>query len=124
MSEQLDTKGWFPVAAIPLDGRGRDPIAYRLTWAGKAVLFSGRIPVELSQDAGTKLIADLTRPPGDIRGYFTSLTRLHREAPPDLWLPAIPTHGQNANLYDGHWTRVIEDNLLVVRTILADPRRR
>jgi hypothetical protein len=29
---------------------------------------------------------------------------------PDLWLPAVPVHGQNANLYDDDWARVLEQN--------------
>lgn len=123
-AEELESRGWFPITTISLDGRGLDPIAYRLTWAGKAVLLSGRIPVKMSQEAGESLIADLTHPPGDVRAYFASLTRLHDGAPPDLWLPAVPTQGQNANLYDDEWTREFEQNLGVVRAILSAARRR
>ncbi len=123
-AEELDAKGWFPVETIAVDGRGQDPIAYRLTRSGKTVLISGRIPVHISQESGERLIAEITRPPGDLRGYFNSLNRLLRAPHPDLWLPALPTHGQNANLYDDQWTREIDDNLLVIGSILSSSRRR
>ncbi len=118
-AEELAATGWFPVATIPVGGRGVAPIAYRITLGDKSVLFSGRIPVRMSQEAGERLIADLLDPSGEVREYLASLTRLHQAGSPDLWLPAIPTHGQNANLYDNQWTRDIEDNLVVLRSILA-----
>ena len=123
-AEDLAAKGWFPVSPIQVEGRGLAPVAYRLPFAGKIVLLSGRIPVQISQEAGRRLIADLLHPPGDIRAYFTALTRLHQDARPDLWLPAVPTHGQNANLYDNQWTREIEDNLLLIRSLLSSPPSR
>jgi glyoxylase-like metal-dependent hydrolase (beta-lactamase superfamily II) len=118
-AEELAGQRWFPVAIVTVAGRGPAPVAYRLNWHGKTVLVSGRIPVKISQEAGQALIADLTHPPGDVRGYFSTLTRLHDGASPDLWLPAIPTHGQNANLYGGQWSREIEENLRVVRAIVS-----
>ena len=84
-AEELPDKGWFPVSLMELGGRGVAPIAYRITVAGKTVLFSGRIPVRMSQESGDRLIADLTRSPGDLLGYFTSLTQLPR--------PQVPTSG-------------------------------
>lgn len=123
-AEELGSRGGFPVTTIPLGGRGLAPIGYRLTWAGKAVLISGRIPVKMSQEAGESLIADLTHPPGDVREYFASLTRLHDASPPDLWLPAVPTQGQNANLYGDEWIRELDQNLGVVRAILSASQRR
>ena len=55
--------------------------------------------------------------------YFASITQV-AHLQPDLWLPAIPTDGQNANLYDSDWERTIEDHLLVIKLILASSRRR
>jgi hypothetical protein len=55
---------------------------------------------------------------------LTSLTRLHQGGRHDLWLPAVPTHGQNANLYDPDWNREIEENLLLLRSILSGAPRR
>ena len=115
----LAARGWFPVSLVPVAGRGVSPVAYRLTWSGKSVLFSGRIPVKISQNAGERLIVDLIHPPGDLRGYFTSMTQLHDGPSPDLWLPAAPTHGQNANLYDGQWALEIENNLRVLQSIAS-----
>ena len=116
--------GMVPRRAGP--GRRAGRVAGRLPAhlvRARAVLFSGRIPVKISQNAGERLIADLTHPPGDIRGYFTSMTQLHDGPSPDLWLPAAPTHGQNANLYDGQWALEIEDNLRVLQSIASSTPR-
>ena len=47
-SEDLASEGWFPVTAVPLEGRGDTPVAYLLPWTGKTVLSPGgsrsRIP--------------------------------------------------------------------------------
>lgn len=118
-AEEFSDRGWFPVETITLDGRGWSPIAYRVRLAGKSVLFSGRIPVKMSQEVGEALIADLTHPPGDPQGYFRAMTRLHRAGRPDLWLPLVPTHGQNANLYGEEWDRIVEDNLGVLRAVVS-----
>ncbi len=123
-AEELAAAGWFPASTIAVAGRGVAPIAYRLPLGGKSVLFSGRIPVKISEESGARLVVDLLTPPGDIRGYFASLTRLLEAGSPDLWLPAIPTHGQNANLYDHQWAREIEENLIVIRSIISNTQRR
>ncbi len=88
-ASDLAGKGWFPVELIAVGGRGQAPVAYRITWAGKTVLFSGRIPSKINQESGGRLIADLTGPAGDLRTYFESVTRLFA-VKPDLWLPAVP----------------------------------
>ncbi len=118
-AEELSDRGWFPVETVTLDGRGWSPIAYRVILGGKSVLFSGQIPVKMSQEAGESLIADLTHPPGDPQGYLRAMTRLHRAGRSDLWLPLIPTHGQNANLYGQDWDRTIEENLAVLRAVVS-----
>ncbi len=121
-SSELAGKGWFEVKPIPLQGRGFAPLAYEVAWAGKTVLFSGRVPVKINQESGEKLIADLTSGQGDVRAYLASITRLAR-LKPGVWLPAIPTDGQNANLYDSDWDREIEDHLLVIKMILERSTR-
>jgi glyoxylase-like metal-dependent hydrolase (beta-lactamase superfamily II) len=118
----LGSKGWFPVKPVPVRGRGSAPIAYQVTWSGKIVLFSGAIPVKVSHDSGERLIADLTTERGDLREYFTTLTQLH-DLRPNLCLPSNPIDGQNANLYDYDWEHMIEDNLLVIKTILTGSRK-
>ena len=45
-SDDLASRGWFEAAPIPLRGPGFAPIAYRLKWANKNVLISGRIPIK------------------------------------------------------------------------------
>jgi glyoxylase-like metal-dependent hydrolase (beta-lactamase superfamily II) len=115
--ELLD-RGWFPVSPISLLGRGDEAIAYQLSWNGKTILFSGRIPIKINHDAQKLLVSDLMSPRGDLRGYLTSMTRLQK-LHPDLWLPTNPTDGQNANLYDKDWERTIEDNLYVIKLIIS-----
>jgi hypothetical protein len=117
-AEELPGKGWFPVVSIPLRGLGFAPAAYELSWSGKKVLITGKIPPVVTDETGQRLIRDLTSASGDISGYFTSLSELGARKP-DLWLPAIPTNDQNANLYELDWTRVIEDNLMVMNFILS-----
>jgi hypothetical protein len=119
---ELPGKGWFSVSPIPLRGLGFAPIAYELTWGGKTALFSGRIPRKINHQSGEALIADLTNASGDMRDYFASLTQL-QGVKPNLWLPAIPTDCQNANLYESDWERVVEDNLLVMKVILTTPKK-
>ena len=51
-----------------------------------------------------------------------SLTRL-AAIKPDLWLPASPVDGQNANLYDGDWRREIEENLRLIHSMISRMRR-
>ena len=116
-AEELGQKGWFPVTTIPLGGRGVAPIAYHLSWAGKTVLVSGKIPVWLNHDSQEKLIAELTKSKDNLRRYFLSITELDK-LKPNLWLPANSVHGQNANLYDGEWKQLIENNLICIKYII------
>jgi hypothetical protein len=115
---ELPEKHWFSVSSIPVRGRGRAPMAYPLTCGGKTVIFSGQIPLKINHDSGQKLISDLAGSRTRLRDYFTSLTQL-RGLKPDLWLLAIPTDGQNANLYDSDWERAIDENLLIINMIIS-----
>lgn len=109
-ADELVAEDRLPIEAIPLDGRGFSPVAYELKWRGKRVLFSGAIVTLFNQDAGAKLIADLERPGGNLRRYAGSLARL-RSLKPNLWLPSQPIDGQNANVYDDGWERIIDENI-------------
>lgn len=120
-AEELSDRGWFPLKTITLDGRDWSPVAYRVDLGGRTVLFSGRIPVKMSQETGEALIADLRHPPGDPQGYFRAMTRLHLAGRLDLWLPLVPTQRQNANLYGQDWDRTIEENLGVLRAVVSSP---
>ncbi len=121
-ASDLPAQGWFDVKPIALQGRGLGPAAYALAWAGRTVLFSGRLPVKINQVSAETLIFDLTRGNGDVRGYFAAINELGR-LKPDIWLPAVPTDGQNANLYDSDWERIINDHLLVIKWIIDNSRR-
>ncbi len=120
--EELPDKGWFPVVPVSLRGRGFAPAGYQLTLAGKTVLFSGRSPLVVTQQTGQSLIRDLSSSTGNIQDYVASLTEL-RDRKPNLWLPALPLNDQNANLYDGQWQRVIDDNLTVIQFIVNSGKK-
>jgi glyoxylase-like metal-dependent hydrolase (beta-lactamase superfamily II) len=105
----LSRKGWLPVTPLALGGRGVAPAAYLLPWGGKSVLFSGRVPVKPTWAASKGLRADLARAREDADAYRAALQRLGG-LKPDLWLPALPVDGQNANLYDGEWADVLAGN--------------
>jgi glyoxylase-like metal-dependent hydrolase (beta-lactamase superfamily II) len=107
-------KDGLSVKTIPLEGRGAGEVAYLLSWAGKAVLFTGRIPVKLNRAAYVELLWDVQKTPGNARAYQGSLGRL-AELKPDLWLPAFPTEGQNANLYGDDWRKVLAEHWQMFR---------
>jgi glyoxylase-like metal-dependent hydrolase (beta-lactamase superfamily II) len=101
--------GWFELDSVLLEGRGRAPIAYLLPWSHKSVLFSGRIPIKINQEAGVALFSDFMKARGSVEAYLDSLNRLLGVSP-DLWLPAVPVDGQNANLYDSQWAHNLAEN--------------
>jgi hypothetical protein len=102
-------RGGLEVTPIPLRGRGEAPIAYRLRWAGKTVLFSGRIPIKLKIQTDASLFADISKSRDTTLDYLLSVFRLG-ETKPHLWLPSVPVDSQNANLYDTEWQDILADN--------------
>jgi glyoxylase-like metal-dependent hydrolase (beta-lactamase superfamily II) len=117
-ADELPEKGWFPVAVTPLRGRGAAAVAYRFQWSGKTVLFSGRIPVKMNHEAGVSLVTDLATSPENPDRYMASLDQL-REQKPDVWLPAVPSDCQNANLYESYWDKTLWDNRTIVERYRA-----
>jgi glyoxylase-like metal-dependent hydrolase (beta-lactamase superfamily II) len=111
--EDLPGKGWFPVTPILLHGRGVAPAAYLMRWGEKSVLCSGRIPIKACHSAWQELSRDFARGQANVPAYRDSLARL-QELSPNLWLPAVPYEGQNANLYDGEWKELLKDNRALV----------
>jgi len=120
-ADDLHKQNWFPVTPIPLRGRGRTPMAYLLPWAGKQVLFSGRIPILFDHNSTEALGADLSGSRNDAVEYLLSINTL-AALNPDLWLPAAPSNDQNANLYDTEWKYIIANNYRVGRSILERSR--
>jgi glyoxylase-like metal-dependent hydrolase (beta-lactamase superfamily II) len=112
--EDLAGKDWFPVRVIPLSGRGGGSVAYLLPRAGKSVLFSGPVPVKVAHAAPPGAAREAARVIGDPIEYLSTLRRLG-ELRPDLWLPASPVEGQNANLYGDEWLSVLAENKNLLR---------
>jgi glyoxylase-like metal-dependent hydrolase (beta-lactamase superfamily II) len=112
--EDLAAKNWFSVQAIPLRGRGVAPSAYVLAWGGKTVLLSGPIPIKLTQGTAPALWEQFQRTQVNGADYQASLRQLG-ELTLDLWLPAFPVAGQNANLYPGDWQHILAENRSLVR---------
>jgi glyoxylase-like metal-dependent hydrolase (beta-lactamase superfamily II) len=113
-AEDLMSAGWFSVKPVTLGGRGLAPVAYQVGWAGKTVLFSGRIPITPARETVAELLTDLRQTRDGVLDYRTSLERLG-QLKPDLWLPARPVNGQNANLYDGEWEEILAGNRRLLR---------
>jgi hypothetical protein len=111
-TQDLLDRGWFTVWPILLKGRGFAPVAYKLFWLGKTVLFSGRIPSGADRASSEKLLSDLSGSRDDVIEYLVSINELE-ELKPDLWLPEFPSDGQNANLYDEAWSHIISNNYQV-----------
>jgi len=109
----LARTGLPDATAIPLAGRGVGPLAYQFRWAGKTVLVSGAIPVKLSGPALERLCAEVDCRGTGAAAYIQSLARL-ADVRPDLWLPAEPIQGQNANQYDNDWEKVLQQNRRVL----------
>ena len=93
-------------------------MAYLLEWAGKTVLLTGRMPIKVTPQSVAGLAADIGESKADWQDYQDSLAVL-RGIRPDLWLPATPMDGQNANLYGDEWEAVIDGNGDVARFILS-----
>ncbi len=120
-AEELPDRGWFQVTPIPLRGRGLAPMAFLLSWAGKTVLFSGRIPIRYKVETWAELFADISKSRDASADYLISVNRLG-ELKPDLWLPAVATDGRNANLYDSEWEDIIAENYRAGHIALGSPR--
>ena len=88
------------------------PIAYRVRWHQKAVLFSGRIPNYPKVEMERGLFSEISKSRETTVDYLTAVYRLG-ESTPDLWLPETGADGQNANVYDNEWDNVITYNYRV-----------
>jgi hydroxyacylglutathione hydrolase len=109
--------------AIPVAGRGHAPVCYQLRVDGKTVLISGTAVPEVqgaSFPAAHKAIAE---DEGFVPlEYQRSLLALRR-VKPDVWLPANPALGRNANLYGTEWSSVLDGCERLVAEVPRAPRR-
>jgi glyoxylase-like metal-dependent hydrolase (beta-lactamase superfamily II) len=121
-TEEFSNQQRLPLTPIPLRGRGTAATAYLLQWRGKLVLFSGRIPIKVEQEAGEALFADFRNARGNIPDYLESL-KILSSVKPDLWLPAVPSQGQNTNLYDQQWDQLLRENLEAIQINVRASRR-
>jgi glyoxylase-like metal-dependent hydrolase (beta-lactamase superfamily II) len=118
---ELQALGGFKLTPIPLRGSSA-PMAYQIERSGKKVLFSGRIPIKITPGSLAGFASEIASSRADARDYLESLEQL-RGIRPDLWLPATPMDGQNANLYDNDWERAIDENRDTARFILSSVKR-
>jgi glyoxylase-like metal-dependent hydrolase (beta-lactamase superfamily II) len=119
-AEELPDRGWFAVTPILLRGRGLAPVAYQLAWAGKTILFSGRIPIRYKDETWAELFADISKSREAAADYLIAVNRLG-ESKPDLWLPAVATDGRNANVYGSEWEDIIAENYRAGHIALMSP---
>jgi glyoxylase-like metal-dependent hydrolase (beta-lactamase superfamily II) len=117
-AEDLPKEDWFAVTPLPLRGRGVAVAAYLLPWAGKTVLFTGKIPLALDHGAMQELFLDLARSRTTTMDYLLSVNRLEN-LNPAVWLPAVPGDGQNANLYAREWKELIASHYRTANQILS-----
>jgi glyoxylase-like metal-dependent hydrolase (beta-lactamase superfamily II) len=108
VGKDSDLTAWFQVRSLHLPGPGPGATAYLLHWHNKQVLISGRIPIKASRAAQEALLQTLSEK-GEPENYRQALQRL-RSVKPDLWLPLVPSDGQNANLYGHEWQEILELN--------------
>lgn len=91
--------------AIPLGQSS----AFVLSREGKTVLLTGRFPILFDHDSTEALARETSGSRDSVMDYLAALDRLARLRP-DVWLPAVPSEGQNANLYDREWETLIANN--------------
>ncbi len=107
--EQFSSEYSLKVSPISVPGRGIAPVAYWLRWAGKNVLFSGRIPIRVTIETWNELIRNLSPSKDSAQDYLSSIRKLEQLSP-DVWLPAVATEGRNCNLYDYDWQDILAAN--------------
>jgi glyoxylase-like metal-dependent hydrolase (beta-lactamase superfamily II) len=113
---ELEKSGWLDVQTLSIRGRGTPSVAYQVRWAGKTVLFSGRVSLKTGRAAMAELSRISRDPRASLADYLKSLDSLAMIRPA-LWLPAVPVHGQNARVYDDEWDRILDEHRGLVRLL-------
>ncbi len=88
-------------------GRGTDRLSPAMGRQDRAVL--RRIPIKYNPRTDADLFAEISTSRDVALDYLMSVYGLG-DPIPDLWLPAVPVDGQNANLYDRDWPDILADN--------------
>jgi glyoxylase-like metal-dependent hydrolase (beta-lactamase superfamily II) len=109
-ADELTALKWFDATPVAMKGRGLAPVGYTVRLADKNVLFTGGIPIRLTQDSARRLFGDFLHSNGNITDFVTTIGRL-QQLQPDLWLPSQPIDGQNANLYGDEWGYILDRNI-------------
>ena len=105
-ADDLAKRGWLNLISIPLRGPDSTSTAYLITWSGKPVLVSGRIPFRVTSQTWSERFPQISRSRAAAADFLNSVSRLESSRPA-LWLPAVPTDGRNANLYGSDWDEII-----------------
>ena len=109
-AEDLDDQAALPIKAIPLSGLGTSPMGYQFQREDKTVLVSGPFLVQVNTPQSVNdLQHHLSSPGANIGEFENSLGQLG-QIKPQVWLPARPVNGQNANLYDDQWRSILNRN--------------
>jgi len=125
MPDQIATKtdrdltAWFQVRSLPLSGPGPGATAYVLNWRNRQVLVSGRVPIKATRAAEDALLRSFSEKGAQPR--YRQAVQTLRSIKPDLWLPLIPSDGQNANLYDDEWKEILSVNERLAEPIDPGP---
>ncbi|HUY34156.1 MAG TPA: FG-GAP-like repeat-containing protein [Pirellulales bacterium] len=106
--------GWIDVKTLPLADIDPGAMGYVIEWCGKTVLVSGKVPFQRDASGFATLKRILAGAPDDIDTYRESLYRL-LEVNPNLWLPAGPLHGRNANWYADEWRDFVSSVIALLR---------
>jgi glyoxylase-like metal-dependent hydrolase (beta-lactamase superfamily II) len=112
--EELSRRKWCEMKPIANSRGAPGSIAYLLRWEGKSVLFSGRIPIKPARQTRKETLLETVLSLATIGEFRATLERL-KAVNPDLWLPAVPVNGQNANLDVGEWPFILARNENVIR---------
>lgn len=79
---------------------------FHIEWQGATIVFSGEYPIQGASQEAEQLGGLLSSAAGGAEAYVTAMRRL-LDLHPDLWLPAHPRNGRNANLYGSEWAEAI-----------------
>jgi len=104
--EALAAAGWIDVKTLPLADVRPGALGYVIQWCGKTVLVSGREPLQGDAAGSATLRRILAGSPEEIDAFRESYRRL-LQVNPNLWLPAEPPHGRNANCYSNEWHKLV-----------------